>query len=203
MGSKVDLRGQRFGRLTVIREDASRRNGSVMWLCRCDCGNEVLVRSNHLKRGGVMSCGCYNHDIIRTHDESKTNLYHTLQCMKDRCSNPKNVQYADYGGRGIKVCDEWLHDYEAFRDWALANGYRKGLSIDRINNDGDYEPSNCRWTDMKTQCRNRRSNRMLTINGETHCLIEWAEIVGINASSINTRLRRGWSAYDAVFRPIG
>lgn len=203
MGRRIDLLGQRFGRLTVIEETDRRANGSILWKCRCDCGNTVLVRSNHLRRGGVLSCGCYNRDIITKHGDKDNPLYHTLQCMKDRCYNSNAQEYENYGGRGIKVCDEWLESYESFRDWAMANGYRKGLSIDRIDNNGDYSPDNCRWATMKTQCRNRRSNHLLTINGETHCIAEWGEIANIIPSRISKRLERGWSPYDAVFRPIG
>lgn len=203
MGRRIDLLGQRFGRLTVIEETNRRANGSILWKCKCDCGNTVLVRSNHLRRGGVLSCGCYNRDIITKHGDKDNPLYHTLQCMKDRCYNSNAQEYENYGGRGIKICDEWLESYESFRDWAMANGYRKGLSIDRIDNNGDYSPDNCRWATMKTQCRNRRSNHLLTINGETHCIAEWGEIANIIPSRISTRLRRGWSPYDAAFRPIG
>lgn len=208
MGKRIDLLGQRFGRLTVINETSMRANGSILWECRCDCGNTVLVRSSHLRRGGVLSCGCYNQEIITTHGDKDNPLYHTYQCMKNRCNSPSNPQYKDYGGRGIKVCEEWANSYEAFKEWSLANGYKPNCkrgecTIDRIDNDGDYSPENCRWVDMKVQGRNRRNNHLLTINGETHCIVEWAEIAGIVPGRISTRLRRGWSAYDAVFRPIG
>jgi hypothetical protein len=127
--------------------------------------------------------------------------------MRNRCLDANHPQYKDYGGRGIKVCDEWS-SFEAFKEWAVANGYkndakRGDCTLDRIDVNGDYEPSNCRWVDMKTQGRNRRSNHMLTINGETHCIAEWGEIANIIPSRISKRLARGWSPYDAVFRPIG
>lgn len=199
MGKRIDLTGQRFGRLTVIKETNRRANGSVLWECKCDCGNTVLVRSNHLRRGGVLSCGCYNRDIITKHGGKHNPLYHTLQCMRDRCYNTNAKEYKDYGERGIKVCDEWLNSYEAFRDWAMANGYRKGLTIDRINNDGDYEPSNCRWTDMKIQCRNRRSNVYIECDGERHCLSEWAELLREPYAKLASRHRRGWSDREILY----
>lgn len=203
MGTKVDLKGQRFGRLTAIREDESRRNGAVMWLCRCDCGNEVLVRSSHLRRGGVVSCGCYNRDVITTHGETHTRLYRIWDCMRNRCLDANNLQYKDYGGRGIKVCDEWS-DFEAFKKWAITEGYqneakRGKCTLDRIDNYGDYEPNNCRWVDMKAQGRNRRSNVYITWEGEKHCLSEWAEILKAPYARLVSRHRRGWSDKEILF----
>ena len=200
MGAKVDLVGQRFGRLTVL-EECGRQGGGVVWRCQCDCGNITEVRSNHLRRGAIVSCGCYNREKDRTHGQSHTPLHHVWQCIKDRCLN-ENYAYRDtYGGRGITICDEWL-DFNAFYAWAIANGYKEGLTIDRIDNNGGYEPNNCRWVDMKVQGRNRRNNHLLTFNGETHCVTEWAELMGIKASTICTRLRRGWSVEDALCRAV-
>lgn len=208
MGKKEDLTGRRIGRLTVIEETDERRSGSVVWLCKCDCGNYKRISANSLKSGRVLSCGCYNKEVISTHGLSHTRLHHAWTSMKERCANPKNKEYPNYGGRGIRVCDEWLNSFEAFKEWAVANGYkndakRGDCTLDRIDVNGDYESSNCRWVDMKTQGRNRRSNHMLTINGETHCIAEWGEIANIIPSRISKRLVRGWSPYDAVFRPIG
>lgn len=199
MGVKVELaRGQRFGRWTVL-EEAGRKHGAVMWKCQCDCGTIKDVSSGHLRNGRSVSCGCYNREVITTHGKSHTKLHRTWTSMKLRCTNP-NAQEADrYINRGIKVCDEWLNSYETFEEWALANGYRDGLSLDRIDNDGNYEPSNCRWATAKEQCRNRSTNYILTVDGKSHCLSEWAEIVGIKASTIHTRKRRGWSDHDAVY----
>lgn len=203
MGTKVDLRGQRFGRLTVIRESKERLNGGVAWLCRCDCGNEVIVRSNSLRRGATMSCGCYNKDVISTHGESHTRLHHAWSSLKDRCINPKSKEYPNYGGRGIKVCDEWLNSYEAFRDWSYENGFVEDVecgkcTIDRIDVNGDYEPSNCRWTNMKIQCRNRRNNVVIECDGESHCISEWAEILGVPYHRLVSRYQRGWSPYEII-----
>lgn len=198
MGHKVDLTGKRFGKLTVLSECDERKNGSVVWLCKCDCGNLIKVRSNHLRRGSVVSCGCYNTEIITKHNQARTSLYHVWQCMKDRCERNTHPQFADYGGRGITVCDEW-HDFESFRDWAIENGYKKGLTIDRINVNSGYEPSNCRWADMKTQCRNRRSNVVIEYNGESHCLAEWAEILKVPYTTLTNRWRRKWPDRDILF----
>lgn len=198
MGAKLDLRGQKFGRLTVL-EEAGRAGGGVLWKCQCDCGNIVNVRSNHLRRGAQVSCGCYSRKIHASHGKSRTDIHHVWQCMKDRCLNPNAQEAKHYIDRGIKVCDEWL-DFNNFYEWAMANGYKKGLSLDRIDNDGNYEPSNCRWATAKQQCRNRSNNVVLTWNGESHCVSEWAEILGINKTTIFTRLRRGWSVDDALGR---
>ena len=140
-----------------------------MWKCKCDCGNEVLVRHGNLQKGFTKSCGCYHKekfgDINRKHDMAyKTDLYNVWKSMKDRCYREKCKSYKNYGGRGIKICDEWRDDFKAFYDWSIKNGYKSEktsggvniLSIDRINNDGDYEPNNCRWTTIDVQAKNKR-----------------------------------------------
>lgn len=197
MGAKLDLTGQRFGKLTVL-EECGRRGGGVLWRCRCDCGNITEVRSNHLRRGAVVSCGCYNREKDRTHGQSHTPLHHVWQCIKDRCLNENYSHRDTYGGRGITICEEWL-DFNAFYDWAMSNGYKEGLTIDRIDNNGGYEPSNCRWADMKTQCRNRRSNVVIECDGEKHCLSEWAEILREPYAKLVSRHRRGWSDREILF----
>lgn len=199
MGAKVDLTGQRFGRLTVIRESKERLNGGVTWLCRCDCGNEVIVRSNSLRRGRTLSCGCYNHDVITKHGMGRTRLHGIWGNIRYRCENPTAINTADYGGRGIEVCEEWSNSFEAFRDWALANGYRDDLTIDRIDVNGNYEPSNCRWATLKEQGRNKRNNVLITYNGETHCMAEWAEITNQPRTRLQMRHRRGWSDEEILF----
>ena len=161
-----NLVGQRFGRLLVVerlKERSPRRN--VRYRCLCDCGNEVTVISSDLKSGHTRSCGCLMHDTVRTtsitHGESKSRLYVVWKGMKNRCDNPSHVSYKNYGGRGIVVCPEWGESFEAFSEWAYANGYddmakRVECTIDRINVNGNYCPENCRWVDQKTQCNNKR-----------------------------------------------
>ena len=134
-----------------------------------------------------------------THGGSGTRLNKIYRAIKQRCNNPQNPAYENYGGRGITVCAEWLNSFEAFRDWALANGYRDDLTIDRIDNDGPYCPENCRWVTMKQQGNNRRSNRVLTYNGENHTITEWAELTGINLHTLMGRLYvRGWNVEKAL-----
>lgn len=168
MGRLIDLTGQRFGRLVAIERVESRgKNRAAVWRCRCDCGKETFVRSDSLRSGMTMSCGCFNIDQKRNlmmaqnivHGGYKTRLYNIWHNMKKRCYNPLDKYYKDYGGRGITICAEWLHDFVAFRDWALSHGYQDDLTIDRINNDGNYSPDNCRWATWKEQRINQRPRK--------------------------------------------
>lgn len=167
MGKFIDLTGQKFHRLTVLRRSTHNTNqGKPKWVCQCDCGRITEVGGYELKSGNTKSCGCWNKEVRQTvpkvHGYSKTRLYRVWCSMKDRCYNPKNKRYADYGGRGIKVCDEWLHDFISFRNWALANGYDETApfgqcTLDRANNNEGYFPFNCVWATIEQQNRNKRN----------------------------------------------
>ena len=160
----TDLTGKRFGRLTVIGRAEKGKFGSA-WLCKCDCGKEKVVSRSHLTSGETRSCGCLQREHQETgsitHGGTHEKLYGVWSAMKRRCLNKNCSEYKYYGGRGIAVCEEWLHDYAVFREWSLASGYvenegRNVLTLDRTDNDGPYAPWNCRWVDMKTQVHNRK-----------------------------------------------
>jgi len=193
-GQFRNLAGKRYGRLLVVKR-VENRNKHVYWLCRCDCGNEVEVRCDALTRGPTVSCGCYQRDVVTTHGMWQTSIYRLWRSMLGRCENPNGHAYKLYGGRGIKVCERW-HDFLSF----LADmGERpRGCTLDRIDNDGNYEPGNCRWATPKQQGRNRANNRMLTFRGETRCIAEWADMLPLKDSAIRGRLKKGWTPEQAL-----
>ena len=205
MGIKADLMGNRFGRLTVIAP-LPPKNKSTRWLCKCDCGKEKEVLAVSLTQGRTISCGCYMREKNSKHNGYKSRLYKVWDEMLCRCRPNNGSISKNYGDRGIRVCDEW-QDFGAFREWAYANGYddsltRKECSIDRIDVNGNYEPSNCRWVDAITQNRNRRDNHILTYKGESHCVTEWGEILGINKHTLFKRLHNGWSVEATLGTPV-
>ena len=163
MGKINNLTGKRFGRLKVIKYYGSNKNGRALWLCQCDCGNTKVVLGNSLLSKLTFSCGCYNKEYSKElhskHNMSSSKLYKVWGGMKTRCYNKNFIYYCNYGGRGIKVCDEWKNDFSKFYKWAINNGYKEGLTIDRINNDGNYEPNNCRWVTRAEQNRNKRYSK--------------------------------------------
>lgn len=161
---KIDLTGQKFGRLLVIGEGKGklRNNGQkrITWECKCDCGNSIDVPGYCLKSGNTKSCGCLDREKasnrLKTHGKSGTKLYYIWEAMKQRCYNPNNKRYSDWGGRGITICDEWKNNFRKFEKWAIESGYKEGLTIDRINNDKEYSPNNCRWATYHEQRINQR-----------------------------------------------
>lgn len=202
----VDLTGQRFGRLTVIKR-VENNGKKVMWLCRCDCGNETTVFSGYLRNGDTKSCGCLSKDKLIErrfkHGESrKTRLYRIWIGIRKRTSGKANEKRTKkwYTDKNIKMCEEWS-DFRNFRDWANTNGYDESLTIDRIDGNKGYSPENCRWVDWKTQTRNKSNNINITRNGETKCLKDWCTELGLKYRSICKRISRGWDKEKALTTP--
>lgn len=196
--------GEKFGFWEVIQETKERKV-----LCRCKCGTEKEVQKKHLLSGNSTSCGCLrnqkqsekmkaNNPCVVKHNMHKAKIYGIWCNVKNRCYNSNNAKYQYYGGRGIGVCDEW-QEFEPFKEWALSNGYKDGLTIDRIDCDGNYEPSNCRWITIQEQQYNKHNNHLLTYNGRTQTLMEWSRERGIKYNTLQARICRGhWSVGRAL-----
>lgn len=202
----LDLTGQRYGRLTVVRLASDRTSeGKARWMCRCDCGAPTTVDARNLRSGSITSCGCFRRermeDLTATHRLSNTPEHRTWVGMRARCRNPNLRIFQNYGGRGITVCQRWDESFEAFvADMGLRPSRRH--SLDRIDNDGNYEPSNCRWATMTQQRRNTRANTRLTHHGRTMTLTEWALELGISVTVLCGRFRKGWSVERALTTPL-
>lgn len=195
---RIEMQGQRFGRL-LIGACLGSDDKHTYWEALCDCGNTVKVKRNELMKGKVQSCGCYRKEATATnktiHGHHNTRAYKSWKHLIQRCTNPKCKDYPNYGGRGIQVCEEW-RDFRSFmRDMGECPD---GLQIDRIDNDKGYEPGNCRWVTCELNNRNRRDNRILTVDGVSKTIAEWAAEKGIRPNVIATRLSRGWDEHRAV-----
>lgn len=194
----IDLTGKRFNRLLVLKLDycKKRTNGGkeYFWLCQCDCGNLISVRGSTLKNNSTQSCGCLQREIAQSvntiHGKYNTKLHDIYYSMKQRCYNTKNKRYKDYGGRGIIICVDWLNNFMTFYNWAINNGYKEGLTIDRIDVNGNYEPSNCRWITRAEQPKNRRNNIFITYNGKTQIASEWAKELNLSRTTIYRKLKK-------------
>ena len=199
-----DIEGQKFGMLTVVGFIGINKRGNSIWCCKCECGSQwVTVHANNLKNGHTKSCGCLHlvriEEVNTKHGHKRTNnvsrVYSTWISMKRRCHSPKCKHYLDYGGRGITVCDRW----QKFENFLEDMGEPwKGMSIDRIDVNGNYELSNCRWATKKEQANNTRRNHLLTLNGRTQTMTQWAEEIGIKSPTLRHRLRAGWSIERAL-----
>lgn len=204
-GYKLDINsGDKFSRLTVIKE-VEKRGKNRRFLCKCDCGVEKEVFLSEFAYGGTKSCGCYRKEKNRksntTHGDCKEKLYKVWASMKQRCINPNSREFKHYGKRGITICKEWL-DYEPFKEWALMNGYKEGLSIERIDVNGNYEPSNCTWIPRIEQPKNTRRTIYIKYNGKDQTISEWADELGMNYETLRMRLSRGWSVERAITEPL-
>lgn len=200
----VDIKGKRFGSFVALELHHKKqiyRNGAKWgnveyWLCKCDCGNTKIINKSHLTRGNTTSCGCKT--LYRNkHGMRNTRIYKIWSDMRNRCSNKNNKAYKYYGERGIKVDSIWDKEFQPFYDWAMANGYKENLTIDRIDVNGNYEPSNCRWISQQKQMRNHRKNHLITYKDETHCIADWAEKFNIPYSTFRKRIADGMSIEEA------
>lgn len=197
----IDLTGQQYGRLTVLRIDPEHMGGDgnhAHWICQCSCGNIKSISSSALRRKHLptRSCGCFTKERLTRHGKTKTRLYNVWTGMRERCYCKTFKLYQYYGRRGIKLCPEWESNYEAFEKWALANGYdetkpRGVCTVDRIDPNGDYSPENCRIVTMREQSNNRRNSCFVEYKGETHTLTEWCRILNLNHGTIKDRYNHG------------
>ena len=196
----IDMTGKKINMLTVMHKATSQK-GRTMWHCKCDCGNELNVSYANLKKGQY-SCGCAKNkrigERLTKHGMTDTRLFGVWTTMRERCYKPYHKSYKAYGGRGIRICEEWKNDFKCFYDWAIANGYDENAefmkcTLDRIDSNGNYEPSNCRFVTMKEQCNNRRNNHYLEYQGEKHTIAEWSELLRLSQAMLYKRIESGWS----------
>lgn len=202
----LDLTDQRFGLLVAKHRNGKNNNGRVLWRCLCDCGNIADVHVSNLRTGETKSCGCLSHlgnRLTHGHRKGKKNslTYSSWCSMKKRCYDKTGEHYEYYGGRGIVVCDRWVNSFENFLE---DMGERpKGLTLERNNNDGNYEPTNCKWATKEEQARNKRNNKFYTFQGVTATLSEWARRLGVGRSTLHHRkVTYGWSIEKTLTTPL-
>lgn len=191
---KYDLTCRKFGKLFVLHRSDDKGNGKkpvVKWVCRCECGKETSASSYALLSGHTVSCGCKKIKHMESY-KHRTRLYNIWKCMRQRCNNPNNPSYPHYGGKGVRICSDW-REYASFKKWAELNGYNDSLSIDRIDVNGNYEPTNCRWADNKTQMNNTTRNRKVSYHGDLFTMAEIADIANVSYSKVQHRVERGQS----------
>jgi hypothetical protein len=202
MGQFVDITGKKFNRLLVLRASGRDKYGQAIWDCRCDCGNEITATGYQIRNGRIMSCGCYLHEITverdTKHGKSGIRIYRIWSGMKTRCTNKNRKEYKHYGGRGITVCAEWKDNFLSFYEWAMSHGYRDDLTIDRKDNDGNYEPGNCRWIKKPLQVLNYSQNKNYIIEGEKKCLSEWCRVFGVPRKMVSFRIAKGLDILSSI-----
>lgn len=211
MTRKINLIGQQFDRLTVIKCAGKNRSGNYQWLCQCKCGKKVVISSYSLRIGKTRSCGCYRTDLLLqrtakrkipgiTENGKQTKIYCIYDSMKQRCYNPNHHAYKNYGGRGIKVCDRWLEpNGQGFLNFRRDMGERSpGMTLDRIDNNGNYCPENCKWSNWVEQNQNTSHNNWITIDNITQCMAAWCRKQKLPRSTVENRIKRGWNIKEAL-----
>jgi len=198
--------GKKIGYIEILEKTNERKNGYIVYKCKCHKCNKIVYKTlEHIttreKQGhNNITCGCfdYHKNNLYKHGLSNTRLYNIYVNMKQRCYDKNSISYKDYGERGITICQEWLNDFKTFYKWAIENGYKNNLTIDRINNNGNYEPNNCRWANAYEQSNNRRNNVILEYNGVKKTLIEYAKEYNIEICTLRSRIKRGWNIERAL-----
>jgi hypothetical protein len=214
MGKFIDLTGQRFGRVVALKPAGRNKQQNVIWSCICDCGKTAIVSQSNLVRalkGVNVSCGCFKKEnarkLLTTHGLSKdelgkqSRLYGIWADMKRRCLNPDREEFQNYGGRGIGFCEGWS-EYKPFYEWAMANGYRDDLTLERRDNNKGYSPDNCKWATMKEQKNNTRRNHLITYDGRTMTLTAWAGSLGMKVNTLWLRIKKGWPIEKVLTRRV-
>ena len=216
MGKFIDLSNKKIGNLLVIKQANYRiqPNGAKIsyWLCKCDCGNTIEVSGGNLRSGHTKSCGCYakkqsskrmkENNPNRKHGLCKSRLWNIWKSINARCYLKTHMHYKIYGGRDISMCDEWKNDFMSFYNWAMANGYKDDLTIDRIDVNGNYEPDNCRWITREEQQSNKRNNKIIEYDGHKYTMTNLARKFNINPDRFAERLRNGWTIEKALNTPV-
>ena len=196
--NRIDLTGQYFGRLKVLcyYNTADDKDRKAKWLCECACGRFKVISGKSLRDGDTKSCGCIKEE--QKHPLCNTRLHSIWKNMKTRCYLPSKPCFKRYGARGIVVCNDWKNSFSSFAEWAIGSGYRDSLTLDRIDNNGDYTPKNCRWVTRQRQSNNMASNHLVTFNGRTQTLMDWSRETGIPHSTLWKRLKEGWTEEEAL-----
>lgn len=210
MAKHEDLTGKIFGKLTVIKEVGHPKAGIYLWECECNCSNHthIIVNGNALRSGNTKSCGCIHTEQLqqrnkqgRKYNKEDKRLVRIWRAMMSRCYKTHSYGYKWYGAKGIRVCEEW-HEFENFKDWALNNNYKDDLTIERIDNNEDYKPENCKWADWETQANHTSSNKLITYNNKTQSLSLWVKELGLDYYRTKARINScGWSIEDAFTKP--
>ena len=195
-GSQMLKEKEKYGMLTLVERAGTSKSGSVLWKCVCDCGKETIANAHNLKTGHTRSCGCLNH---KKKNIDNKRLYSIWKNMRCRCYRTNNIGYRNYGAKGVGICEDWLHDFNSFAKWALENGYEENLTIDRIDVNGNYEPSNCRWSNNEVQQNNKRNCVYIFHDGKTQTIAQWAREKKIPYSTLSYRLTiANWDIESAL-----